>query len=239
MFGYVRLFQSLPKLLVLILGFAVLSGCYLPNKFTLTMQVAPDGRFSAAYDGTLTQLQFLQRIGSGELQGPQVDEYVTIYENDMRRSPSFKEVTYLGNAEYQVKYERQGSLTEDRQFSFPSRNGTIMGLRYWTAETAQDHLNRIRQTNPPAFNAIAEAGFLREPYIMEVFGDRLPAKIRQDLIANGFWIRGEIRIWTDARVAYSNADQVVQGSPSLYIWNIDDLNDNAPQMVMTWTPPNS
>mgnify|MGYP000579936802 FL=1 len=71
----------------------MLTGCYLPNKFELTMQIAPDGRYATTYDGTLTQLQFLQRIGTGDLVGNQIDEYVGIYENDLRRNSGFKEVT--------------------------------------------------------------------------------------------------------------------------------------------------
>lgn len=119
-----RSIRSSLHLAVLALFVALTASCYLPNKFELTMQVAPDGRYAVAYDGTLTQLLFLQRIGSGELQGHAIDEYVGIYENEMRRNSGFKEVTYLGNAEYQVKYEKQGSLAKEKQYSFPTRRGS-------------------------------------------------------------------------------------------------------------------
>lgn len=215
----------------------LLAGCYLPNQFTLTMQIAPDGRYAMSYEGTLTQLPFLQRIGSGELQGDAIDEYVALYESELRRNSGFKEVTYLGKAEYQVQFERQGSLHEERQVSFPNRRGIILGLKRWSPETAQGNIDRFRQTGHPALAALAQAGFLRESHLMEVFGERLPAKMRQDLIANGFWIQGQIRIWTDAEVGYHNAQQVVPGSPTLYIWDIEDLNAAPPHMILAWTPP--
>jgi len=214
-----------------------LTGCYLPNKFELTMQVAEDGRYATAYSGTLTQLQFLQRLGAGEIQGSAVDEYVEIYESDMRRDSGFNEVTYLGNAEYQVDYERQGSLARERQFSFPSRNAVILGLRRWTPETAQEYIARFQHMGHPALPAMSESGLLREEHIMEIFGERLPLRIREDLVANGFWVQGQIRIWTAARVGYHNAQQVMEGNPSLYIWDIDSLHDEAPHMILAWTPP--
>ncbi|MEC9267248.1 MAG: hypothetical protein VX464_14395 [Pseudomonadota bacterium] len=234
-----RSIRSFLHLAVLALFVALTASCYLPNKFELTMQVAPDGRYAVAYDGTLTQLLFLQRIGSGELQGHAIDEYVGIYENEMRRNSGFKEVTYLGNAEYQVKYEKQGSLAKEKQYSFPTRRGIVLGLRRWTAESAQDYIARFEATGHPALQSLAEAGFANEPHIMELFGDRLPAKMRQDLIANGFWIQGEIRIWTAAKVGYHNANRVVEGNPSLYIWSIDDLNQPSPHMILAWTPPSA
>lgn len=224
---------------LILLAALALGACYLPNKFELTMQIAPDGRYAVTYDGTLTQLQFLQRIGSGDLVGGEIDEYVGIYEDEMRRNSGFKEVTYLGNAEYQVKFEKQGSLAREKQFSFPSRRGVILGLRRWTAASAADYIARFEATGHPALPALAAAGFQREPHIMEIFGDRLPAKMRRDLISNGFWVRGTIRIWTSAKVGYHNADQVVEGDPALFVWEIDDLNDPAPQIIMAWTPPSS
>ena len=222
---------------LILLAALILSACYLPNKFDLTMQIAPDGRYAIRYDGTLTELQFLQRIGSGELQGAQIDKYAGIYQAEMRRNSGFKEISYLGKAEYRVKYEKQGSLVKERQFSFPTRRGIILGLRRWTAASAADRLATFEATGHPALAALVKAGFQREPHIMELFGRRLPKKMRDDLIANGFWIRGTIRIRTGAKVGYHNADRVVPGNPSLYVWQIDDLNDRAPQMIMAWTPP--
>lgn len=225
------------KVIAAVALLGLLGSCYLPNKFDLTMQVAPDGRYAMRYDGTLTQLQFLQRIGTGELQGAKVDEYVTIYENEMRRNSGFKEVTYLGNAEYQVKFDKQGSLAEEKQFSFPVRRGVIVGLRHWTAQSAAGYMDKFKAMNHPALAALAQAGFQNEPNIMEIFGDRLPDRLRQDLKANGFWIRGTIRIWTSAKVGYNNADQVIPGNPAQYIWTIDSLDHDSPHMIMAWTPP--
>lgn len=226
-----------PLLALLLIGMT--ASCYLPNKFTLTMQVAPDGRYSVSYDGTLTQLQLLQRIGAGELKGAQIDEYVNIYESELRRRTGFKEVTYRGRAEYQVKFERQGSLARERQFSFPTRQGVLMGLRRWTAETAAGYMSRFEQMGHPALFSMREAGFQREPNIMEIFGDKLPQRIRADLEANGWWIQGSIRIWSDAKIGYHNAQQVVPGSPTLYIWDVNDLDTEPPHMIMAWTPPSS
>lgn len=214
----------------------LLASCYLPNKFSLVMQVAPDGRYAVTYDGTLTQLQFLQRLGTGEITEDTVDHYVAIYESEMRRNSGFQEVSYLGNAEYQVTFEKQGNLAEERQFSFPIRKGVLLGLRRWTPETAAGYFQRFEQLNHPALPALMGSGFQQEPNVMEIFGDRLPAKVRADLQENGFWTQGTIRIWTSAKVGYHNAASVVEGNPSLYVWEVSSLEDPPPQMIMAWTP---
>lgn len=227
------------RLLCTLIALGLTASCYLPNKFELTMQIAPDGRYAAAYEGTLTQLQFLARLGSKDIVGDQVDEYVTIYENEIRRNTGFKEVSYIGNAEYRVKFETQGSIAREKQFSFPSRKGTILGLRRWTADMAEDKMARYRAMRHPAMASLAAANFANEPHILEIFGDKLPQKIREDLKANGFWVRGRIRIWTSAKVGYHNAQQVVEGNPSLYIWDVVDMEGEPPEMVIAWTPPSS
>ena len=224
---------------IAVAALCLLASCYLPNKFTMVMQVAPDGRYSASFDGTLTQLQFLQRLGTGEINSENVDQYVGIYESEMRRNTGFQEVSYIGNAEYRVKFEKQGSLARERQFSFPIRKGVLLGLRRWTPETAAGYFQRFEALNHPALPALIQNGFQREPDIMEVFGDRLPAKIRQDLRANGFWIQGTIRIWTSAKVGYHNAQTVVPGNPAMYVWEVSSLEDPAPQIIMAWTPPDA
>lgn len=185
---------------------ATLAGCYLPDNFRADLQVAADGRFAFVYEGELTQLQFLQRIGTGELDGERLADYVGIYERDLKRDSGFQKVEYLGNARYAVRYERQGNLAETRQFSFPRRNAKFLGLR------------------------------IREDGLIELFGDKLPAEHREELLARGFNARGTVRVWAMGEVLSHNAQSVTQGDPPLYQWTIRSLRDPTPNLILAPAP---
>jgi hypothetical protein len=193
----------------LCLAFALLlplAGCYLPDDFTTDMQVADDGRFAFVYEGDLTQLQFLQRIGTGELTGERLAEYVGIYERDLKRDSGFKEIEYLGDARYRVRYERSGDLREFRQFSFPRRNAAFIGLR------------------------------INEDGLIELFGDKLPKQHRDELLARGFNTRGQLRVWVRGEVLDHNAESVTDGNPPLYRWTIRSLEDPTPRLLLVPGP---
>jgi len=187
-------------------AFLFLVGCYLPDDFRVDMQIAADGRYAFVYEGDLTQLQFLQRIGTGELEGEALADYVGIYERDLKRDSGFLKVDYQGNARYTVRYERTGNLRDHRQFSFPRRNGLFLALR------------------------IGENG------LIELFGDKLPEQHRDELLARGFNVRGTIRVWVQGEVLNHNAESVTPGAPPLYQWTIQSLNDETPSLLLAQTP---
>ncbi len=181
----------------------LLTGCFLPSAFEASMQVSPDGRFSFQYEGYLTQLQLLQRIGKGELEGDQIQEYAEIYANEMKRDKGFKEVTYISQAKYRVRYSKQGNLARVRQFSFPSRRGKLMAIK------------------------------LNEQGYMQVVGGAVPANIKGELKAKGFKLWGKVKIWTAAKVVSDNADSKSrQGNMGLYEWDIRTMDHPTPQMLI-------
>ncbi|MBP5858012.1 hypothetical protein KAJ83_13420 [Marivibrio halodurans] len=196
------MFPRPARLLMPLCALLALAGCYLPDNFRADLQVAADGRYAFVYEGDLTQLQFLQRIGTGELDGERLAEYVGIYERDLKRDSGFKKIEYLGNARYHVRYEQSGDLTETRQFSFPRRNAKFLGLR------------------------------VREDGLIEIFGDKLPEQHREELLARGFDARGIVRVWARGEVLTHNAESVTQGSPPLYQWTIRSLRDPTPNLIL-------
>jgi len=190
------------RLAALLVSLAALAGCYLPDDFRADMQLAPDGRFAFVYEGDLTQLQFLQRIGTGELEGERLADYVGIYERDLKRDTGFTRIEYKGDARYAVRYERSASLAKSRQFSFPRRNGAFLGVR------------------------INEAG------LIELFGDSLPEQHRVELIDRGFQSRGVLRVWVGGEVLDHNAESVTPGSPPLYQWRFRSIADPPPRLLL-------
>lgn len=190
------------NLAVSLVALAALAGCYLPDDFRADMQLAPDGRYAFVYEGDLTQLQFLQRIGTGELQGERLADYVGIYERDLKRDSGFTRVEYEGDARYRVRYERSENLRKSRQFSFPRRAGAFLGVR------------------------------INEMGLIELFGDSLPEQHREELIRRGFQSRGTLRVWVQGEVLDHNAESVTPGSPPLYQWTFRSIADPPPRLLL-------
>ena len=50
--------------------------------------------------------------------------------------------------------------------------------------------------------------------------------------AKGYNIRGVVRIWTNAQVIDHNAEQVIQGNPTQYVWDIQSFEQPTPKMTL-------
>ncbi len=179
-----------------------LLGCYLPNNFELNMQISKSGKYAFEYDGSLTHLGFLQAFGRGELDEEGLQDAIDKYETDLRRDPAFNQIKYDDQARYLVKYSYQGDIKKRKLHSFVQRNGWFMS---------------IRKTKPG---------------VVEVKGNKLPKRYIEELTASGFNTYGTVRVWTDAKVGFHNAQNVVEGDLTLYEWFVESLNDPSPHMVL-------
>lgn len=55
---------------------------------------------------------------------------------------------------------------------------------------------------------------------------------KDGLIERGIDTRGVLRVWTKAKVLQHNAQQVRQGSPAVYQWNIRSMREPLPSMIL-------
>ncbi len=133
-------------------------------------------------------------------------EQIAIYEQDIKRDSGFTDVEYMGQARYRVKYTRKNDLIRHSNFSFVRRNGAFLTLK-----KSEDGLIRIE-------------------------GDKPNKRYRDELIAKGFDTRGTVRLWTNARVVDHNADEVIEGNPAQYVWNIKSMQQPTPKMVLVPDP---
>ena len=187
-----------------VLGLAVvlvLSGCYLPDRFKLNMNIDKSGKYAFIYEGDLVAFNFLRKIGANEVRQDDPDE-IAVYVQDLKRDSGFSEVTYIGQARYKVKYKRQSNIVERGNFSFVRRNAPFM-----TIKRGEDGLVRIE-------------------------GDKPNKQYRDELVAKGFDTRGVVRLWTNARVIDHNAQQVIQGNPTQYVWDIQSIQQPTPKLTL-------
>ena len=180
----------------------LLTGCYLPNNFLLNMQISKTGKYAIEYDGTLTHLGFLQKIGRGELNKSEIKENIAKYRYDLIRDKGFKEVTYQDQGRFYTKYSFKGNIKKRKLHSFVQRRGWFIS---------------IRKTKPG---------------VVEIKGNKLPKRYIDELTASGFNSYGTLRVWTGAKVGFHNAENVVAGDLTLYEWFIKSLHDPLPRMIL-------
>ena len=193
-----------PRPILAVLAVVMLAGCYMPNRFEAGMQIRRDGKYAFTYEGELTSLQLLRKLGMGEFDGDAdgFREYVAIFERDLRRDSGFQEVSYWRQAAFRARYLHEGDLDRDRSFNFVRLNSRFLGLK--------------------------NMGDGR----VELSGNRLPKAYQDALLEGGFDSRGTFRLWTDARVIDHNADTVEGQGLVLYTWRIESMRQELPRMVL-------
>lgn len=110
------------------LALLMLSGCYLPDRFQLDMNIDGAGNYAFIYRGDLVALNFLRKIGAGEVDGDDPDE-IAAYVSDLERDSGFTAVDYIGQARYRVAYERQANIFEFGSFNFVRRTGPFITIK--------------------------------------------------------------------------------------------------------------
>lgn len=194
--------------LFLVLTLVLLAGCYMPDRFEAGMQLRKDGKYAFTYQGELTSLQLLRRLGQGEFDGEPdaFREALGSYERDLRRDSGFKEVSYWRQATFKTRYTHEGNLNRDRSFNFVRLNSRFLGV-----------------------NNMGDGR-------IEIGGNRLPQAYMDALLNGGYDSRGVFRVWTDARVVDHNADKVEGQGLVLYTWRIRTMRQAPPRMVLQIDP---
>ena len=107
-----------------------LTGCFLPTKYEIDIQVRKDGLYAFNYEGDLIHLRFLQKLGQKEVaQGsPEEKEWAEVYAKDLKRDRGFSEVRYVGEARFRVKYAHEGNINKRKSFTFVRRNGWFLRI---------------------------------------------------------------------------------------------------------------
>lgn len=188
---------------VLAAALLLLAGCYLPIDFEADINIDAEGRFAVRYKGDIIAVTLLSKISHGKVEGTEeIKEQAAIYRRDLMRDKGFKSVVHKKLARFKVVYEFQGNIRQQKSFDFVRSNSRFFAI------------NR------------------RKDGLIEVLGDRPPRKHVDGLIERGIDTRGVLRIWTSAKVLKQNAQQVRQGSPAAYQWNIRSMREPLPSMIL-------
>lgn len=187
------------------LALFTLASCYVPDRFEAEIRLSKDGSFGITYIGILTYAPLYGQIMRGDISPEKADENNTLFMEQLKRDPDFKEVSPLGRGRYQVRYQREGRLAGNLQMvNFPTRQQAIFRVR--TTESGLIQVNGSGQ------------------------GQLYAARFEEI----GLRSQGLVRIVTDAEVLETNAG-FTRASPApgytQYDWRIRSFSDPPPKFI--------
>lgn len=190
------------RLAIFLASAFLLAGCYLPLDFEADINFDEQGNYAVRYKGDIIAVTLLRKISKGDVEGAEIAKQAEIYRRDLMRDKAFKTVEHVKLARFRAVYERQGDIRADKSFDFIRSNSRFFAIHR------------------------------RKDGLIELLGDRPPAKYVDALIERGIDSRGVLRVWTKANVLQHNAPQSREGSPAIYQWNIRSIRDPLPSMIL-------
>lgn len=182
------------------------TGCYLPNDFTADLRITPDGNYNFSYTGNLTYLPLLEKLKQGQMSRQESAQSVKDVGEDLARDKGFKEIAYAGDATYAVRYQRVGNILAEKSFTFVRLNSRLLSIERGPNGT------------------------------IEIFGDKPNTEDAKRIAASGIVMRGTLRIQTEAQVQRQNATEILQVTPTVYVWDIDGVEKASPRLTIVARP---
>jgi hypothetical protein len=190
----------LKSIATLLLILAAISGCYFPSDFTADLQIDRQGRYRFTYIGKLTDVSMAQQLGLGRLQGLGIQKRVEIAERDMRRDSAFKKIQYENNGRFDISYQREGYIINERSLDFVRLNSRFLTLKY------------NKNTGD-----------------ITMIGGKPNKSHATQLEEAGLEFNGVLRVWTNARPTKHNSKDVKpQGKLVVYTWDIKNVRQKVP-----------
>ena len=187
----------------------LLSGCYLPARFDMEIELDRRGYYKMIFAGYVVDVRLYSDLKSGKVSGPQEVDEVKKLQSDIERDPSTTEFSYIKKGYFRMGWQREGDLLRAKSVTFIRRNEHIFGIAY-----------------------------NKKTRIVNMLGRSLPKNQKQQLVDAGLNMTGELRVITDTKVISHNADAVkpfnARGpGTSVYIWKIPNIFRATPKMQIT------
>ena len=189
-------------LALILLLLTALSGCYFPSDYEADLSIEADGKYAFRYVGELTYLPLLQKLSDEGVSKEEVQELVEAARQDLARDKSFKEVTFVRDAKFRVRYERQGDIIGEKSFNFVCFNA-----RFFSILPLEDGTVKIKGNRPP------------QSYV--------PRLNKMGLRPNGIF-----RVWTSAEAIDNNAAAVEGETKRVFAWIVEDMTQPSPYLVL-------
>ncbi len=196
-------------LLLTVFLVAVLGGCYLPIRFDAEIEIHRTGHYDFKFDGYLARVELFEALKEGKIGPEKEKKMIEQIKTDFGRDPSVKEFKYLKMGHFKVNWQRAGDLIKTKSVSFfNSTSEYLLGIRY------NYKTRRITMS-----------------------GKSIKRAAKKELDEMGLGSRGQIRIFTDAKVISHNATKVKKnkrlgGRFMTYTWDIKNIFAPTPSLVI-------
>ncbi len=158
---------------------AVLSACYMPIRFDAEIEITRGGYYDFKFDGYLAKVELYQGLKEGKIGPEEEKKQIEVIKTDFSRDSGFKDFEYIKLGHFKIYWERSGDLVKAKSVTFINSTEYILGLRY---NSKTRHIS--------------------------MSGKSLKIGAKQRLDKMGLGWRGQIRIFTDAKVITHNATLV-------------------------------
>lgn len=105
----------------------LLSACYLPEDFNVSINVKKDGSYTFNYDGKLVFALALASMKEGKMTKDD-EKQLKDQEKELRQAPEIQKAKYVGKARYEVIAAKTGSAGED--YYFLSKEVSIFSITH-------------------------------------------------------------------------------------------------------------
>lgn len=100
-----------------LLPMLLLSSCFYPEVFNITLNIDKTGTYSFVFDGTLVFITMDQEKDEVLLQGQDLKRVQEV-EGILRKNTHFREVKYVGKGRFKVLYRQEGTITSNSELKF-------------------------------------------------------------------------------------------------------------------------
>ncbi len=187
---------------------AVLSACYMPIRFDAEIEITRGGYYDFKFDGYLAKVELFQGLKEEKIGPEEEKKQIEIIRTDFSRDSGFKDFEYIKMGHFKIYWERSGDLSKAKSVTFIGSSEYILGLRY---NSKTRHIS--------------------------MSGKSLKVGTKKRLDKMGLGWRGQIRVFTDAKVITHNATLVKKnkrkgGNFMTYIWKIENIFAPTPSLVL-------
>ncbi len=188
----------------LAISIAFIFACYVPDDFSGDVTIDNNGNFILDYSGILTWTPYYAQMKQGTLSGKDLQNKISSIKADLARDSNFSEIESIGNAQFKVKYHREGLIKPNSLISFVRRDSLIMKI----------------STDKNGITTFA--------------GRWLTPQKAKQLEEAGLKVQGVFRVKTNAEVISNNANKVTNLNDGfkLFYWNVDGLSNPPPSLVL-------
>jgi len=187
---------------------ATLSGCYMPIRFDVEIELSRAGYYNFIFDGYMAKVTLYDKLRKGEIGLASENEQAELIKTDFTRDTSTKEFEYFKQGHFKVHWEREGDLVKTKSVTFFRRNEYIFGISY-NSKTGR----------------------------IQAAGRSISRETKKQLNDIGLGMTGNIRIISDAKVVSHNATKVKKdkkrgGKFKIYTWKINNIFDPTPSLII-------